>query len=262
MSRPSGPRKTTNLSESVHYRLNLYALAASAAGVGVLTSPPVSEAKIVYTPAHVLLHGIEGYPLDLNNDGHADFSFASVNGCTEGLCFATFIVGAASVTGNSHNGVWAKGRSYALALQPGANIGPRKEFVKNGTMLRINTFDSSEKGYWRNVKNRYLGLKFRIKGRTHFGWARLSVHNQGNKITSILTGYAYETIAGKPIVAGQTKDTTGNPANEDSGPDASLTNAIPGKSRPTTLGALAMGAPGLSIWQRKEVGRGYAEMNN
>jgi hypothetical protein len=47
MKRSSGPRKTANLSESVHQHLNMYAIAAGAAGVGMLALAPRSEAKIV-----------------------------------------------------------------------------------------------------------------------------------------------------------------------------------------------------------------------
>ena len=43
-------RKTAKLSESIHQQLSMYALAASAAGVGMLAQP--AEAKIVYTPVH------------------------------------------------------------------------------------------------------------------------------------------------------------------------------------------------------------------
>ena len=49
-------------------------------------------------------------------------------------------------------------------------------------------------------------LKFKIKGKIHYGWARLSVDNFVNDITATLTGYAYETIPNKPIIAGRTKD--------------------------------------------------------
>ncbi len=62
-------------------------------------------------------------------------------------------------------------------------------------------------------------------------------------ITTTLTGYAYETISGKAIIAGVTK----GPA--DAEPSSSL-------KRPThssaTLGTLALGAPGLAIWKRRE----------
>jgi hypothetical protein len=78
---------------------------------------------------------------------------------------------------------------------------------------------------WNNVKQAYLGLKFVIKGKTHFGWARLKVSVDPLKlsITAILTGYAYETTPGKPIIAGATK-----------GPD----------EQAGSLGALAAGAAG------------------
>ena len=49
------PRKPASLSLSVHHRLNMYALAASAAGVSLLALAPPSEAEIVYTKAHVVL---------------------------------------------------------------------------------------------------------------------------------------------------------------------------------------------------------------
>jgi hypothetical protein len=77
MRRSSGPRKTADLSESVHRQLSMYALAASAAGLGFLTSSQPAEAKIVYTPAHVVVQ--RGWPgivsLDLNHDGITDFNF-------------------------------------------------------------------------------------------------------------------------------------------------------------------------------------------
>jgi len=69
-------RKPSNLSESLHRQLNSYALGASAAGVGVLALASPSEAKIVYTPTHKVLHGsnpAKSLPLDLNNDGTVDF---------------------------------------------------------------------------------------------------------------------------------------------------------------------------------------------
>ena len=52
------PRKTANLSESFHPQLSMYAFAASAASVGVLALASPSEAKIVYTPAHLKIPSI------------------------------------------------------------------------------------------------------------------------------------------------------------------------------------------------------------
>lgn len=52
----SQPRKVTNLSDSTTRQLRTYALAASAAGVGVLALTQPVEAEIVYTPAHHMIH--------------------------------------------------------------------------------------------------------------------------------------------------------------------------------------------------------------
>jgi hypothetical protein len=65
-------------------------------------------------------------------------------------------------------------------------------------------------------------------------------------VTSTLTGYAYETIANKPIIAGKTK---GPDKTDMRQPDATLT--VPA-GEPVGVGLLAMGAPGLSIWRREE----------
>jgi hypothetical protein len=101
------------------------------------------------------------------------------------------------------------------------------------------------KGPWANTKGRYLGLKFVIKGEEHYGWARLNVKIVVITIVATLTGYAYETIPRKPIIAGQTK------APDEAGsepPNASLT---PPRSR-AGLGLLGLGSSGLSIWRRDE----------
>jgi hypothetical protein len=65
----------------------------------------------------------------------------------------------------------------------------------------------------------------------------------GKGILALLTGYAYETIPGKTIIAGATK------GPDDAEPATSLNTSTP---EPATLGVLALGAPGLSIWRREE----------
>ncbi|MGD0989736.1 MAG: hypothetical protein ABR874_18135 [Candidatus Sulfotelmatobacter sp.] len=70
------PRQPRPLSEQLGFRLNLYATAASAAGVGLLTLAPRADAKVVYTPANVTIAPNSTYNLDLNNDGTIDFVIA------------------------------------------------------------------------------------------------------------------------------------------------------------------------------------------
>jgi hypothetical protein len=67
--------KPSKLSESCNRRLNAYALAASAAGLGLFTLAPRAGAKIVYTPANLPLMNQQQVFFDLNHDGINDFSF-------------------------------------------------------------------------------------------------------------------------------------------------------------------------------------------
>jgi len=138
------------------------------------------------------------------------------------------------------------------SLQIHTRIGPRSPFKKGTAALvvaRSNVYTSNKTivyGPWVNVKDRYLGLKFQIKGNTHYGWARLNVKVSKTTITATLTGNAYETIPNKPIITGKTK-----------GPDDASVEESNAASfatpEPVTLGILALGSPGLSIWRREQV---------
>src|SRR5579863_28137 len=73
MKRPSRPRTPVQFSDSTRHQLNMYALAAGGAGVGLLALAQPSEAKIVYTPANKIIPNKVVVNLDLNHDGSPDF---------------------------------------------------------------------------------------------------------------------------------------------------------------------------------------------
>ena len=240
MSSAPHPRKTFKISDSLNRQLNTYALVASAAGVSVLALARASEAKVVYTETHQVTH--TGFPLyiDLNHDGIKDFVLRTTYyvgiSCFEGLN--------ASGYRNMNNAV--AGRRFsrssyffsaASALPAGARIGPERKFPVHHPFMALELFNRdrtsqySDVGPWvgkgNGVRNRYLGLKFVIHGKVHYGWARLSVtlghHRQYDDVSGTLTGYAYETVPNKPIIAGQI-----------TGPDVIT-------AQPETLGRLARG---------------------
>jgi hypothetical protein len=232
--KPQPLRTPSKLSDSVHRRLNLYALAASAAGVGVLSLAQPAEAKIVYTHAHVVIQrGWPGIvPLDLNHDGTIDFKFQNWWNSVTTIGPEGFL---SILPAQRENAIWGHSTGghfvfFASALDTGVRVGPKAPFF----WASINFWMSeSNYGPWKDLKNRYLGLKFAIKGKTHYGWARLNVSSnpKNYKITAILTGYAYETIPNKPIVTGKTK-----------GPDAITV-------QPASLGHLAAGASAIPAWR-------------
>jgi hypothetical protein len=197
------PRTPSTLSDSLSRNLNVYVLAASAAGVGALATAPLADAKVVYTPAHMRLEqNTPPIPLDLNHDGVPDFFFDN----------HFDVISFLNVTeAYSANQIWdarSKGRLCAGALHKGVEIGHNRHFRKDPALGLFMDYTSFSKyfGPWHNVKHAYLGLKFAIKGKVHFGWASLRVITPGPPygITATLTGYAYETIPGKPIIAGKT----------------------------------------------------------
>jgi hypothetical protein len=204
----SRPHRTpSKLSDSVLHQLNMYALTASAAAVGMLALAQPAEAKVVYTAAHhVILRGSH-FALDLNHDGIADFYLNHRSGCSsEGFCSAALYAMGGASGGNYVEGI-RKIFNFKYALKPQQRIGSTKPFMGFAMYYRFRAQGTSGacSGSWADVKNRYLGLRFIIKGETHFGWARLNVAcNLGSKKIGLLTGYAYETVPNKPIIAGKT----------------------------------------------------------
>jgi hypothetical protein len=266
MKRSPRPR-TAELSKSLHQQLNMYALAASAAGVGMLALAQPSEARIVYTPAHQVIHKNSYFGIDLNHDGIVDFTIFN-SARTFGSVTRNSII--AWPNQQQTNGVAGVASEtyflFELALKQGKRIGYGQHFYAKGIMVAQCVHGTHQSGppcsyrpyhtlgKWINVKNRYLGLSFTIHGKSHYGWARLSVQVSKHpfKLTALLTGFAYETIPGKAIIAGATKEP------DDTEPTASVNAPTP---KPATLGVLALGAPGLSIWRREETAVGRHESN-
>jgi hypothetical protein len=210
----------------------MYALAASAAGVGLLSLAQPAQAKVVYTPANQVIGQNGVYNLDLNHDGTVDFlvqQWNYRNWASNNQLLADAAVG---------NAVQQGSRRFAAALSAGASIGPAQNFIagdSNGeVMLSVTHFTtggtSYVHGFWKNVRNRYLGLKFKINGETHYGWARLSVVRQAFHFKATLTGYAYETTPNTAIKAGQTSGGAAESAN------------FFDHARNKSLGELALGA--------------------
>ena len=170
---PKSPRTPSRLSESIHQQLKSYALAASSAGVGVLALVQPAEARVVYTPVHVKFGRNTEFLLDLNGDGITDFHLINNFSNFGNRISYRFFVSAYSQPNS------IQGTEDAAALKAGAQIGPRQRFSHRATsMARFYTSSGqilTSSGPWKNVTNRYLGLKFRVNGKIHYGWARLSV---------------------------------------------------------------------------------------
>jgi hypothetical protein len=216
----SAQRKTSRISDSLNRQLNTYAQVACAAGVSMLALAGASEAEVVYTETYQVTHTGAPLYIDLNHDGIMDFQlrtnfYVGTSGTDIGL--------SAWGDRNPDNVVsatrFSSGDGYffsaAYALPAGARIGPKGNFSIPFPFMAVEHFNRvgnqySDLGPWagkdKGVKDRYLGLKFVILGEIHYGWARLSVtlghQRQFGDVSGTLTGYAYETVPDKPIIAG------------------------------------------------------------
>ncbi|MGA9965059.1 MAG: hypothetical protein WBQ10_07630 [Terriglobales bacterium] len=181
------PRKTScDLPDSVNRRLNMYALAASAAGVGFIASTQSTEAKIIYTPAHVTIRLHDSYKLDLNHDGIADFTILNTSYHNTSTWFYRLSEKAAQGNGVEASNSHTFQQELAEALRRGARIPGSHAFYHKPALLASAVYNPGgtfSGGNWVNVSGRYLGLRFKLKGQPHYGWVRLTVQVSGTRVT-------------------------------------------------------------------------------
>jgi hypothetical protein len=262
-------RSRVELGMDLEKSLSAYVCAAVAAGVGLLGASNFAEAEVVYTPAHTVLPVGEMVQLDLNHDGVADFAFLNFRFFSTSSSRSShrtaldLYAGCATVGATClypQNQIWGRGGVYqrfGSALRSGFRVGanrsyfqqaPRNSrgFVPNpvalmGALGMGYTYQgylagSGTSGQWMYTRDRYLGLQFMIDGQIHYGWARVAVGvdrlNRQSKIEAILTGYAYETVPGKPILTGATAS---SPVSA---------------SQPASLSHLAQGASSIAAWRK------------
>jgi hypothetical protein len=238
--------------------LNSYTTAAVAAGVGVLAmvQPAASEVVMTHKTIQILPRYIisTNVPLDINGDGVTDFSFGFTS-----FGPYSYITANLSFANKPGNGVIAKGAALDTplvdALLRGEKVGPSDKFngapgllIQQSDDIEHHSVCTNQKAYgnWNgNKPDRFIGVKFQIKGQTHYGWVRLTVDHstvlQGClQMSATITAYAYETVPNKAITIGSSTS------------DADRSESVQPSSKMdhVSLGALALGVPGLEIWRR------------
>ena len=259
MKKSNGSGKTpVELSASVRHRLDTYTLVASAAGVSLLALAQPAEARIVYTATHHVIGHLGSYNLDLNHDHKTDVTIFETNQSTnEGGQVTRLFAGAAAsnlVKGYPWFTSVGSGLKFASALRPGQKIGgsqtrfgygARETMAGAATVAGGPAYSFAAWGNLPLIPYRYLGIRFQINGQNHYGWARMIVKVSATNITAMLTGYAYETVPNKTIIAGKKSD------SEDSAELSKAPDPSDAVIEPASLGRLAQGASGLVAWRRR-----------
>jgi hypothetical protein len=175
-----------------------YALAAGA----TLACTAPSHAEVVFTPSNATLLGTSGQlAIDLDNDGTADFTLIIKNVRS----FSGYsLVPGLGVYGNKRSaqiGASPFG-GFARALPKGFQIAGGQHFQASASMESW----WGQKGSWGNVVHRFLGLRFLIDGKVHYGWIGFrKVNDNFVDFGAYLGGWAYESDPDTPIGAGNTE---------------------------------------------------------
>lgn len=182
--------------------------------VAALVVPVTAE--VVYTQVNVSIPVGGYYGIDLNQDGVADFTLRSP--ILQGLC-QRGDEDLWSLTVNPASGssvvvqAGQAGSGFATALPNDVAVNSARSFSTSTSVLaelQWGLCGTYNLGQWFGLPAGYLGLQFRASdGTAHYGWAKVSTAayvDQYNVVhsTTIIWGYAYETVPGQAIMTGQT----------------------------------------------------------
>jgi hypothetical protein len=276
------PNTRAPLNERLNKKLLSYAVAAGAAGVGILAAAQPADAEVVYTPTNTPIQIGVPVPIDLNNDGITDFIISNTydpkarpQSCTQDCSFFEHAALKVSPT-NATNGIWGATSTVSVfnAKRRGnkeikkmvhvavpafwgifAGKGPGRIFDQyklimdstNASQTIFGFYSTRQYGPWgrgRKLLGDYLSFKFTVNGEIHYGWARVQVDARTPlEITATVTGYAYETVPNRGILTGFTQGTLDDSAEAAASAQQAQT------AEPASLGRLAEGAGALSAWR-------------
>jgi hypothetical protein len=232
-------------------RLKQYSAAAlGVAGVSALASAQSpAQRHIVYTPADIALDTklsrTSFIPIDFNNDGSADI-YLILNHFTD------FFSGGLGFDAYGRINVSA-GQNFTI----GSHAIPKGEIIdkagtfKSGTQFLVTATSGSYEGAkhtfaagpFKNITNKYLGVRFLINGKIHEGWVRMTLTCTGADIKGTISGYAYDTVPNElGLAAGQVGGRVGAASAESK---VELENAPVG-----SLGMLAAGVEAIPYWRK------------
>lgn len=242
-SKKNRVREHRAVSFKLDKQLTAYALAAAAAGAGILAAAEPAEAHIISSEVNINIPLNAGViQFDINGDGIPDFGLSAhiyeFAGAPPMGNFTSWLRVIPAQAGNEVWGVSSDKDQCAVAVRAGVSIDKGRPFAPKA-LLMVSAAGSYTRGRsshcpWHGAHPPFLGLKFLINGEIHYGWARVSTAER----SAVLTGYAYETIPNKAITAGATKDA-----------DVEQESV---NRQPATLENLASGSNDRAVWRREE----------
>jgi|GEM_PF-810079 len=178
-------------------------MAYSASALGIIASTQNADAQILYTDLHEdrQFGDTASFIFDLNYDNFHDL-----------MIFQAFSANAQLILLQRAHDTEILGQSqgnymYPLALSANYQLDTINKNWKIRDIGTMNFQGANAYGNWQGVTDKYVGIKIKIKGKPHFGWARLDVAQ--NAKSFIVKDYAFEFTPYKPIKTGEGMNTYG-----------------------------------------------------
>ena len=243
--RRSKLRSESEIAGHLQHRLAAYALAASAAGVCVLTGSVPSQAAPICGTLNLELKYVDTYAFNPAAQAVAPFNIAQTFEDLSSHSNTFFKRGFFTPNSAGANALLGP-KGLPANLASGASIGPGGQFGKGQSYGLLFSYGPNNGG----TKNRhkgnlkfgeaidFVGYKFSLAGKAHYGWVRMQVplaRGIPNGTTITLTNildYGYESTPDTAILAGSCA--AGSSEN----------------THPPSLGTLALGPRSLPLWRK------------
>jgi hypothetical protein len=140
----------------------------------------------------------KSFSLDIDMDGDTEYLFTTVLTADATGDLRQFVVSPAR-----ENQVFEIARRVGV-LESGQEIAPGNPFDKNVQPMavkRITNTATSWSGDWKDVSNKYIGIRFKIRDKGYYyGWIRVSFDKETERI--VIHDFAYKIAENSGIKAG------------------------------------------------------------
>ena len=170
-----------------------------------------ANAQIIYTDVHpdtTLNTFPSNYEIDFDGDGNIELNIKmQSSGTTTNYTYFHIDV----EVGTGQTSIAAASNGYIAKLSSNFDIGGNtsSQFMQNSgsdmPMIRYIKYLGNTYGNWQETDNmnKFLGVKFKISGSTHYGWIRLSTHYvDKSDIYVTIKDFAYQSIPDSSIYTG------------------------------------------------------------
>ncbi len=208
-----GCKKEKQADELKNEKIEVPDAPENAQPVSGTTPAPTPGTTLVYRSLNLQLAYNQPVYLDADADGKADFVFYSVLIQHDDKPHLYLLVSPKSVSGSKVlvqpgpelvvNGAWTSPLEKQITIEnKPANGSAWSESMMKGFVYGVSKTATTEErmGLWIGKIDKYLGIQFKIAGKTHYGWIRLSHQPGADAIT--VSDYAYNTLPEQGILAG------------------------------------------------------------